>query len=88
MSLNISSQSIGVLIDNQDSQGSLILADNQLVAVLVRLDSENHPAEIRGRWRLVVGFGKCNVLGPPVFKTPEEAAAWVEQRLRSSLEQG
>ncbi len=88
MSLNISSQPIGVLIDDQDSQGSLILADNQLVAVLIRLDSKNHPAEIRGRWRLVVGFGKCNVLGPPVFETPKEAAAWVEQRLRSSLEQG
>ncbi len=88
MSLNISSQPISVLIDNQDSQGSLILADSQLVAVLVRLDGESHPPEIRGRWRLVVGFGKCNVLGPPVFETPKEAAAWVEQRLCSSLQQG
>ena len=88
MSLNISSQPLGVLIDDQDSQGSLILADSQLVAVLVRLDGEIHPPEIRGRWRLVVGFGKSNVLSPPVFKTSEETAAWIEQRLCSSLQQG
>jgi hypothetical protein len=42
------------------------------VAVLVRLDSEHHPAEIRGRWRLVVGFGKCNVLGPLCSRLPKK----------------
>ncbi len=81
MPLKVSFQPIPVLIDGQDSQANLILADGQLTAVIVRLDSETHPPETRGYWRLAVGFGKCNVLGPPLFKTPKEAGAWVEQLL-------
>ncbi len=85
MSLGISFQPIRVLTDAQDKEASLILADGQLAAVIVRLDSETHPPETRGRWRLAVGFGKCNVLGPPLFKTPEEASAWVEQLLMGGI---
>jgi hypothetical protein len=85
MPLQISFQPIPVLIDGQDNQASLILADGQLTAVIVRLDSETHPPETRGRWRLAVGFGKCNVLGPPLFTSPEEAGAWVEQLLPGDI---
>ena len=85
MPLEVSFQPIPVLIDGQDSQANLILADGQLTAVIVHLDSEAHPPETRGRWRLAVGFGKCNVLGPPLFKSPEEAGAWVELLLSSDI---
>ena len=85
MPLEISFQPLPVLIDGQDSQAILILADSQLTAVIVRLDSETHPPETRGRWRLEVGFGRCNVLGVPLFKSPKEARAWVEQLLPGDI---
>ena len=85
MPLEISFQPIPVLIDGQDNEAKLILTDGQLTGVIVRLDSEIHPPEIRGRWRLAVGFGKCNVLGPPLFMSPEEAGAWVEQLLPGDI---
>ena len=37
MTLDISFQPLPVLIDGHDSQGNLVLADNQLAAVIVRL---------------------------------------------------
>jgi hypothetical protein len=84
MALEISFQPMRVLIDGHDSEGLLILADNQLAAVIVRLDGETHNPEHKGLWHLEAGFGKCNVrVAPPVFMTPEEAGAWVEQALMS-----
>ena len=38
MPLDISFQPMRVLIDGHDSEGRLILADDQLAAVIVRLD--------------------------------------------------
>jgi hypothetical protein len=81
MSRDISFQSLRVLIDGHDSEGNLVLADNQLAAVIVRLDGEHHDPEHTGRWHLEAGFGKCNLRYAPLFKTPEEAGAWVEQTL-------
>jgi len=71
-----------VLIDGHDSEGRLILAENQLAAVIVRLDGEHHDPEHKGLWHLEAGFGRCNVrIAPPVFTTPDEAGAWVAQTL-------
>jgi hypothetical protein len=82
MTLDISFLPMRVLIDGDDSQGNLILADNQLAAVIVRLDGEYHDPEHKGLWHLEAGFGKCSVLvAPPAFTTPKEAGAWVEQTL-------
>jgi hypothetical protein len=82
MPLDISFQPMRVLIDGHDSEGSLILWGGQLAAVIVRLDGEHHDPEHKGLWQLEAGFGKCNVrVVPPVFTTPEEAGAWVEQIL-------
>ena len=83
MTLDISFQPMRVLIDGHDSEGNLILADNQLAAVIVRLDGTHHDPEHKGRWHLEAGFGKCNARDAPLFKTPEEAGAWVEQTLMS-----
>ena len=82
MTLDISFQPMRVLIDGHDSQGNLVLVDNQLAAVTVRLDGQAHNSEHKGLWHLEAGFGKCNVrVEPPLFKTPEEAGAWVDQTL-------
>jgi hypothetical protein len=77
MSRDISFQFLRVLIDGHDSEGSLVLADNQLAAVIVRLDNPEHT----GLWHLEAGFGKCNVRDAPLFTTPEEAGGWVDQTL-------
>jgi len=70
-----------VLIDGHDSEGYLVLADNQLAGVFVRLDGQSHDPEHKGLWHLEAGFGKCNIRDAPLFKTPEEAGTWVEQTL-------
>ncbi|MBM1170615.1 hypothetical protein JQC81_06555 [Microvirga arabica] len=81
MPLDISFQPIRVLIDGHDTDGRLVLADNQLAAVFVRLDGTHHDPEHIGWWYLEAGFGKCNSQKAPLFRTPEEAGAWVEQTL-------
>ena len=60
----ISFQPIRVLIDGHDSEGRLVLADDQLAAVIVRLDGDVHDATSRGLWHLEAGFGKC--AAPPM----------------------
>jgi hypothetical protein len=80
MPLDISFQPMRVLIDGHDSQGNLVLADNQLAAVIVRLDGGHHDPEHMGR-HLEAGFGKCNVRDAPLFTTLKEAGAWAEQTL-------
>jgi hypothetical protein len=81
MPLDISFFPMRVLIDGHDTVGRLVLVDNQLAAVFVRLDGTHHDPEYKGWWHLEAGFGKCNVRDAPLFKTPEEAGAWVEQTL-------
>jgi hypothetical protein len=81
MPLDISFQSMRVLIDGHDSEGRLVLADHQLAAVFVRLDGTHHDLEHKGLWHLEAGFGKCNIRNAPLFKTPDKAGAWVERTL-------
>ncbi len=81
MALDISVQPMRVLIDGHDAEGRLILADGQLAAVFVRLDGTHHDLEHKGRWHLEAGFGKCNVHELSLFRTPEEAGAWVKRVL-------
>jgi hypothetical protein len=79
----ISFQPMRVLIDGHDSEGRLILADDQLAAVFVRLDGQTPNPEHKALWHLEAGFGKCNVRDAPLFKTPDEAGAWVQKTLMS-----
>jgi hypothetical protein len=81
MTLDISFQPLRVLIDGHDSHGNLVPADNQLAAVIARLDGEHHDPEHKALWHLEAGFGKCHVRNAPLFKTTEEAGAWVKQTL-------
>jgi hypothetical protein len=88
MPLDISFKPMRVRIDGHDSEGRLVLVDDQLVAVIVRLDGQSHAPDQRGLWHLEAGFGMYNVPRPmPLFKTLEEAGAWVERALtREAME--
>jgi len=83
MAFDITSQPVKVLVDGHDSEGRLIFANDQLSAVIVRLDGDAHAPDYKNLWNLEAGFGKCNVPDPPLFRTPEEAGAWVKQKLTS-----
>lgn len=86
MPIDISFMPMRVLIDGHDTAGTLILADSQLAAVFVRLDGTYHDPVHRGWWHLEAGFGKCEVQSAPLFKTTEEAGAWVKQVLTRKSE--
>jgi hypothetical protein len=88
MVLDISFQSMRVLIDGHDSEGRLILVNGDLAAVIVRLDGQTHDPEHKGLWHLEAGFGRCSVRDAPLFKTPEEAGVWVEQTLTQGRGRG
>ncbi|HEY8383774.1 MAG TPA: hypothetical protein VIL09_16655 [Microvirga sp.] len=81
MTPTISFLSMRVLIDGHDTDGRLVLANDQLAAVFVRLDGTYHDPEHLGWWHLEAGFGKCNTQDAPLFKMPEEAGDWVRQTL-------
>ncbi len=84
MSYQITFQPMRVLIDGFDSDGRLILADDQLTAVIVLLEAEHHTPGTTGKWYLEAGFGKCAVplANAPLWDTLDDAAAWVQERLR------
>src|SRR3954468_4090083 len=71
MTLDISFQPMRVLIDGHDSQGNLVLVDNQLAAVIVRLDGQTHDPEHKGLWGLVANSGVGRRMGgtDPGFHT-------------------
>jgi hypothetical protein len=71
----IAFQSIPVLIDGHDTEGSLVLHDGQLVGVLARLDGESHDPEFKGRWHLEAGIGPCQEMGTLIFENLDEAIA-------------
>src|SRR4051812_2625766 len=74
-----------------DHQGYLVLVDDHLVAVLVRLEPDEHLApELRERWFVEAGFGPCQVRGRTwSFASPADALGWarqqVEEHARESL---
>ncbi len=82
MPFDITLQPVKVLIDGHESEGRLIFADDQLAAVIVRLDGQAHATEHKGHWHLEAGFGRCEArIAPPAFTALEDAEAWVRQRL-------
>ncbi len=81
----ITFQAIPILIDGHDTQGQLVLFDEQLVAVLARLDGDAHDPAMKGWWNLEAGFGPCEAMGDNLYKTLNEAEAWVRARLETRL---
>jgi hypothetical protein len=50
MAHQISFQPMRVLIDGHDSDGRLILAGDQLAAVIVLLEAEHHSPDTKAKW--------------------------------------
>ena len=75
----LSVQPIGVFstVHGQDETGMLVLYDNRLAGVLVRLGSMHGDEE--GFWNLEVGFGLC-AGRPATFSGLAAALRWVGHR--------
>lgn len=71
---------VNALVD--DGQGQLVLANDRLVAVLVRLTDAAHGSE-RLHWFLEAGFGPCNTTVPPAFRDLKAAETWIRRRLEA-----
>ena len=65
-----------VRIDGHDAEGSFLLHDGQLLAVVARLDCESVAPEFKGRLHLEAGFGPCEKVGTRSFENLDEAAQW------------
>ncbi|MGO4387671.1 hypothetical protein AB4Y85_09060 [Microvirga sp. 2YAF29] len=87
---DITVQTMSVRSDGGSHEGRLILANQDLVAVFSRVTAEENSAGATGTggWFLEAGFGPCSILmttNPSVFRTLEEAIAWVQERLEARL---
>ncbi len=75
-------QPIRVNTASQDREGQLVLANDELVAALVRLEGEEH-GTLRGAWLLEAGFGSCRDGTRRPFLTLREAEQWLSEQLAS-----
>ena len=62
-----------------DEEGMMVLNEQRLVAVLVRLSDENEVAP--GQWYLEAGFGRLDGGSHPTFSNLDMAQDWISQRL-------
>jgi hypothetical protein len=65
---------MAVLTDTEDREGSLVLANGKLVAVLVRLANPAYDRTLLGSWYLEAGFGAALEMRHDLFASLEEAA--------------
>ena len=64
-----------------DEEGLLVLVDDQLVGVLVRLSVQH--ASLAGRWFLEASFGPTLEASPaPTFSDLGAAREWIDRRAR------
>ena len=64
-----------------DEDGLLVLADDYLVAVLVRL-TERH-GEKAGKWFLETGYGRLDGPQQPIFADLDAAEGYIVDRLQT-----
>jgi hypothetical protein len=81
-------QRIKVLTDGGAQEGRLALAEGQLVAVLIHVSKEETADNGAGRagWYREAGFGPCSDLvaqQPAVFDDLDNAAAWIDERIKA-----
>ncbi len=80
----IHTQQISVRLGSDPEQGALLLAGDELIAMVVRLDPVLYAKDpdIAGKWSLELGFGACAFRKETIlFETLEEAQAWARQCL-------
>jgi hypothetical protein len=71
---------IKVATGSADEEGRLVLVEDRLVAVLVRLEDSGHGAA-RGQWCLEAGFNGVDSTEPPLFVDLEAAERWISLQL-------
>ncbi len=71
---------IKVATSSADEEGRLVLFDDKLIAVLVRLDDPAHGAAI-GQWSLEAGFNGVESVKPPLFANLTAAERWIDLQL-------
>lgn len=76
-------QPVQVHTGSEDREGRLVLIDSELVAVLVRLDGEEHGA-LCGTWLLEAGFGCCDDRTRGPFSDLRDAEQWLLEQLASA----
>jgi hypothetical protein len=82
---NIVFQPISIETSTADTDGRLVLVDGRLAALLIRLQDEMHPEDLRGAWFVEAAFGALSEeAGTASFTTLEEAADWIKRRLSGS----
>jgi hypothetical protein len=62
-----------------DEEGMMVLNEQRLVAVLVRLSDKNEVAP--GQWYLEAGFGRLDGGSHPTFSNLDMVKDWISQRL-------
>jgi hypothetical protein len=75
-----SAYKLRIRTDSADGDGILLLADGELVAILIELADESHD-EDRGKWVIETLFGLDPPASPALFNTADDAAAWVSQNV-------
>lgn len=77
---------VTVAHDGKTADGFMICVDDALVAVVTHLERVA-PDEPDDGWFLEAGFGPCEVApaSNPVFRSPDEARAWVLRRVERAL---
>jgi hypothetical protein len=75
---------IRVLTDSEDRDGCLVLVNEHLAGVLIRL-SAAHGIDLAGQWFLEVGFGRFGD-NACVFDTLDSARLWVHEQASRGLE--
>jgi len=72
----MSAYQVGIRTNSDDENAVLLLAEGQLVAVLVELADEGHGEE-RGNWVIEAIFGLQHGRIPQSFPSAANAAAWI-----------
>jgi hypothetical protein len=75
---SIQFQPIKVMTASQDKAGLLVLADDELAAVMVQLEDIVHAQE-RGKWFLEIMFKQPGQ--NETFASLDEAKAWIQEKL-------
>ena len=66
--------------DSDDSNALLLLAEGELVAILVALDDEVH-GDDRHLWTIEKIFGIGHQRAPDTFASAADAAAWISDHI-------
>ncbi len=69
-----------------DEEGMMVLNEQRLVAVLVRLSDDNEVAP--GQWYLEAGFGRLDGGSHPTFSNLDMAQDWISQRVADTARSG